>query len=202
VLLAELIDEARRRGFVGGAPAGEAMEHARGFAAGLDEAPSRFVDLGSGGGLPGLVLLSMWPQAEAVLLDANQSRCAFLREAVTALGLDERATVLEGRAEALGRCSELRGAYDVVVARGFAPPGVTAECGAPFLRVGGRLLVSEPPDPSASDGRWPDEGLARCCMVRDRRWATAFGYQSLRQVAPCPGRYPRRVGVPAKRPLF
>src|SRR5262249_59495264 len=115
--------------------------------------------------------------------------------AVAALGLDDRATVLEGRAEALGRRSELRGAYDVVVARGFAPPAVTAECGAPFLRTGGLLVVSEPPDPTARDGRWPDDGLALCGLARDRRWRAAFAYPSLGPVSGCAERDPRRVGA-------
>ena len=203
--LASVVGEAQRRGFVGDAPVGDAIEHARGFATGIDEPPGRFVDLGSGGGLPGLVLLSLWPSAVAVLVDANQKRCAFLRDAVEALGLDGRAEVLEGRAEALGRRSGLRGGFDLVTARGFGRPAITAECGAPFLRVGGLLVVSEPPPAPgspASAERWPAEGLAACGLGLHRTWATAFHYRSLRQLEPCPDRYPRRVGVPAKRPLF
>jgi 16S rRNA (guanine527-N7)-methyltransferase len=197
--LASVVREARRLGFVGDAPAGDAVEHARGFAAGVDGAPERFLDLGSGGGLPGLVLLDLWPSASAVLVDANQRRCAFLREAVAALGLDGRAEVLEGRAEALGRRSGLRGGFPVVTARGFGRPAITAECGAPFLAVGGLLVVSEPP---AGGERWPAEGLALCGLAPERTWATRFHYRSLRQREPCPDRLPRRIGVPAKRPLF
>jgi 16S rRNA (guanine527-N7)-methyltransferase len=198
--LASVVAEAQRRGFVGDAPVEDALEHARGFAAGVAEPPQRFLDLGSGGGLPGLVLLSLWPSATVVLLDANQKRCAFLREAVTALGLDDRVDVVEGRAEALGRQSGLRGGVDVVTSRGFGRPAVTAECAAPFLRVGGLLVVSEPPSDAAQ--RWPAEGLALCGLAAERTWAPRFHYRSLRQVVACPDRYPRRVGVPAKRPLF
>jgi 16S rRNA (guanine527-N7)-methyltransferase len=198
--LASVVGEAQRRGFVGDAPVEDALEHARGFAAGVDEAPARFLDLGSGGGLPGLVLLSLWPAATVVLLDANQKRCVFLREAVEALGLDSRADVVEGRAEALGRESGLRGGFDAVTARGFGRPAITAECAAPFLRVGGLLVVSEPPDALAS--RWPPDGLALCGLAPERTWAPRFHYRSLRQVAPCPDRLPRRTGIPAKRPLF
>lgn len=199
--LASVVGEAQRRGFVGDAPVDEAIDHARGFAAGVDVPPDRFVDLGSGGGLPGLVLLDLWPSSSAVLVDSNQKRCAFLREAVTALGLDDRAEVLEGRAEALGRLSEMRGAFPVVTARGFGRPAITAECGAPFLRVGGLLVVSEPPVVGV-DRRWPPEGLALCGLAPERTWATRFHYRSLRQLTPCPTRYPRRTGIPAKRPLF
>jgi len=203
--LASVVRAAQQRGFVGDAPAGDAVDHARGFAAGLDAPPERFLDLGSGGGLPGLVLLQLWPAASAVLVDANQKRCAFLRDAVEALGLDGRAEVLEGRAEALGRRSELRGGFDVVTARGFGRPAITAECGAPFLRAGGLLVVSEPPldlDPADGPERWPAEGLAVCGLAPERTWATRFRYRSLRQLAACPDRYPRRVGIPAKRPIF
>jgi 16S rRNA (guanine527-N7)-methyltransferase len=203
--LASVVREAQRRGFVGDAPAGDAVEHARGFAAGVDVPPQRFLDLGSGGGLPGLVLLELWPAASVVLVDANQKRCAFLRDAVDALGLGGRVEVLEGRAEALGRRSGLRGGFDVVTARGFGRPGVTAECAAPFLRPGGLLVVSEPPvdpDAPAAAERWPAEGLAVCGLGPERTWATRFHYRSLRQLVPCPERYPRRVGIPAKRPLF
>jgi 16S rRNA (guanine527-N7)-methyltransferase len=201
--LASVVLEAQRRGFVGDAPVDVAIEHARGFAAGVDAPPSRFADLGSGGGLPGLVLVELWPAAEAVLVDANQKRCAFLREAVAALGLDGSVEVVEGRAEALGRQSGLRGGFDVVTARGFGRPAVTAECAAPFLRVGGRLIVSEPPaDGSGREERWPADGLALCGMAPEQTWSTPFRFQALRQVEACPERYPRRVGVPAKRPLF
>jgi 16S rRNA (guanine527-N7)-methyltransferase len=200
--LAELITEAQRRGFVGDAPVDEAVRHARGFAAGVDVPPATFIDLGSGGGLPGLVLIDVWPESRAVLVDANQKRCAFLRDAVEALGVDERVSVLEGRAEALGRQSECRGSVDLVVARGFGRPAVTAECAAPFLCSGGLLVVSEPPD--GPDDRWPEAGLAESDLglVRERSWTEAFSYQSLRQASPCPDRFPRRVGIPAKRPLF
>ena len=67
-------------------------------------------------------------------------------------------TILGAAAEDAGRDAEWRGGFDLVTARSFGAPAVVAECGAPFLRVGGRLVVSEPP----SDGptRWPVEGLA------------------------------------------
>jgi 16S rRNA (guanine527-N7)-methyltransferase len=91
-----------------------------------------------------------------------------------------------------------------VTARGFGRPAITAECAAPFLRLGGLLVVSEPPPSSvaAAGERWPADGLALCGLAPERVWATAFHYRSLRQSSPCPDRLPRRVGVPAKRPLF
>src|SRR3546814_3548101 len=88
-------------------------------------------------------------------------RCAFLREAVEALGADERVEVVEGRAEEIGR-GEMRRVVDAVIARSFGPPAATAECAAPLLRAGGLLVVSEPPE--ALD-RWPEDGLAMLGMA-------------------------------------
>ena len=79
------------------------------------------------------------------------------------------------------------------MARGFGPPAVTAECAAPFLAMGGRLLTSEPPD----ERPWPSEALAQLGLTPRRR---RHGVMVLEQVRLCPGRFPRRS--PAKRPLF
>lgn len=89
-----------------------------------------------------------------------------------------------------------------MVARGFGPPAVTAECAAPLLAEGGRLTVSEPPEPPPDRPRWPPEGLAELGLALGPEWHVPFHYRSFVQVERCPDRYPRRVGVPAKRPLF
>jgi 16S rRNA (guanine527-N7)-methyltransferase len=141
------------------------------------------------------VLALRWPTTSWTLVDASERRCRFLDAAITELGLDGRVRVAQGRAEVLGRDPVLRGAFALVTARSFGPPGVTAECGAPFLEVGGRLLVSEPPEAAP---RWPDEVALLGLAVGER----VSGIQILAQVTPCPDRFPRRTGVPAKRPLF
>jgi 16S rRNA (guanine527-N7)-methyltransferase len=199
-------------GFLGPGPVDTHIDHARGFAIGLDAPPGRFLDLGSGGGVPGLVLALDWPDADAVLLDSSERRCAFLREAVERLGLDGRVDVVRQRAEEAGRSPTLRGAFDLVVARSFGPPAVTAECAAPFLRVAGHLVVSEPPSDFATAtatatartgaDRWPPDALAQLGLAPDAAWREPYAYQSLIQHSPCSDRYPRRVGQPAKRPLF
>ena len=199
--LRAVLERSRRLGFLGPGSLRVHEQHGEGFAVGLDEPPGRLLDLGSGGGVPGLVLARRWPTAEVVLLDAAERRCEFLRAAVAELGWGNRVSVVRARAEEAGRDAGLRGTFDVVTARGFGPPAVTAECGAPFLRPGGHLVVSEPPDDDDAS-RWPAAALAALGLVAERTWREPFHYRSLRQAHPCPDRYPRRTGQPAKRPLF
>lgn len=144
------------------------------------------------------MLALRWPSSGWVLLDANERRTAFLEEWAGRLA-PGRIAVWRGRAEEAGRVAGRRGAFDLVTARGFGPPAVTAECAAPFLRVGGRVIASEPPDEA---GRWPFDGLARVGLAPLRRVTTSASYEVLEQRVECPVRYPRRVGIPAKRPLF
>jgi 16S rRNA (guanine527-N7)-methyltransferase len=183
-------------GFLGPGPVEEHLHHAQGFLDALAGVSGRVVDLGSGGGVPGLVVGVARPDLTLVLVDAMAKRCRFLEGAVRALGL--QATVVEGRAEVLGR-GPLRASVDAVVARSFGPPATTAECAAPLLVAGGRLVVSEPPD---APDRWSPDALVELGLAVGPRHAGPPIMQILHQVAPCPDRYPRRDGVPAKRPLF
>jgi 16S rRNA (guanine527-N7)-methyltransferase len=164
--------------------------------------PNRVLDLGSGGGLPGLVLALEWPASRLTLLDAGERRVEFLRRTVEVSGLEDRVRVLHSRAEVVGRDPQERGSYDLVVARSFGPPPVTAECAAPMLRVGGLLVVSEPPGEDGTTGRWSVPGLASLGMSRSWSIRGQFGYRVILQGSACPEQFPRRVGVPAKRPLF
>ena len=136
-----------------------------------------------------------------MLLEARERRCRFLREAVEELGLTDRVEVVEERAETAARRSDLREALDVVVARSFGPPAVTAECAVGFLRLGGHLVVSEPPA-KAERPRWVESGLGTlglgppaCC---DGAGGTFVRLEKVR----LDERWPRRVGLPAKRPCW
>jgi 16S rRNA (guanine527-N7)-methyltransferase len=194
-LMAQL-ERARSLGFLGPGPVLDHVEHAAGFVAELAAVHGRVIDLGSGGGVPGLVVAIARPDLEVILVDAMGKRCRFLEAAVAALGVGQ---VIEGRAEVLGR-GPLRGTASAVLARSFGPPAATAECAAPLLHLGGLLLVSEPP---ASDGqRWPAEPLAELGLSLRHRTASSPVLQVLEQTAPCPERYPRRDGMPGKRLLF
>lgn len=180
--LARVLERSRALGFLGPGDIGPQIDHALLFwealAAGWPDAGGAVVaDLGAGGGLPSLPLLVSHPGLRMVLVDAIQKRASFLVWAAVELGLAERAEVWCGRAEAFGHDDARRGRFDAVVARGFGPPSATLECGAPLLRPGGRLVVSEPPGYRS----YPADGLARCglalvaqrdgCAVFERRGA-------------------------------
>ena len=203
-LLRKTLERSRELGFLGPGPIAGHLSHSRAMASVLGVSPGSFLDLGSGGGVPGLVLALHFPEARGVLLDSMDRRCAFLREAISVLGIADRIEVVHDRAERAGHDPGLRERFDAVFARSFGPGGVTAECGAPFLRVGGALVVSEPP----GGGRdWPPERLGELGLVVDGVSAKGprageYSVVVLRKVATLDQRFPRRVGVPAKRPLW
>ena len=171
------------------------------FAAAAGSTPARALDLGSGGGLPGLVLAGLvWPEATWVLLEAAARRCGFLTDAVDRLGLGHRVVVDQRRAEEAAHDDAQRGRFDLVVARAFpGGPAVVAECGAGFLAPGGALVVSEPP---AGDARWPAAGLATVGLALEAQVAAPARFVRLRRVGVLAPDVPRRTGVPRKRPRF
>lgn len=189
-----VLEEARALGFLGPGPVTFHVEHARAYLPALEPVRGEALDLGAGGGIPGLVLATERPDLSWTFLDAMAKRTAFLERAVERLGLGN-VTVRTARAEEV---PDLRNRFDAVVARSFAMPAVTAECAAPLLRLGGRLVVSEPPEPD--DGRW--RGAAELGLGPARRLPGPPALVMLIQEAECPPRFPRRTGVPVKRPLW
>ena len=161
----------------------------------------RIADLGSGAGLPGLVLAIAQPEAEVVLVESVGKKCAWLARTIEDLGL-KNARVACARAEELEE-----GSFDVVTARALASLSVLCEYAAPLLRDGGSLVAwkGAVDDREEADGLHAAEvlGLERV-EVRavepypgsERRTLHVF-----RKVAPTPAAYPRRAGMAAKRPL-
>lgn len=184
---------------MGPGPTEAHIQRALDLAAAVENQPSVALDLGSGGGVPGLPLAVAWPSTAWILLDGSTTRGAFLERAVAELGLQDRVRVIAERAEVAGR-GPTRGTVDLVVARSFGAPAITAECAAPFLRPGGRLVVAEPPE--GSPERWDPAGLAEVGMSLGPTVSEPTSFQVVLQERPCPDRFPRRVGIPAKRPLF
>lgn len=147
------------------------------------------------------MLAHTFPELGLTLLDGSERRASWLVEAVKACGLGARVSVVAARAEVAGHDERFRGRFPAVVARSFGSPPVTAECAAGLLAPAGVLVVSEPPRGAA--GRWPEGPLAELGLRPERQFTLTSGhFQVLRLVDPCPDRYPRRTGVPGKRPLY
>ena len=142
------------------------------------------VDVGSGGGAPGIPLAYALPDREMTLLEANGRKCAFLREHAPA-----NARVIQGRAE-----EQEVDAYGVAVAKALAPPPVAAEWCLPLVRPGGAAIL------------WvgPSAEIERVAAVAARlagELEEADGFVILRKVGPTPEGFPRRPGMAKKRPL-
>ncbi len=157
--------------------------------------------MGSGGGIPGLFLAVSLDYSRLVLLDASVKRCEFLNKALLSLDLDRRVDVVCERAEVAARVPSLRNSFSVVVSRSFSQPPITAECAAPFLQKDGILVVSEPPGGN-TELRWPKEGCQKVALLPEASIKNQYSFVKLRMTGTCPDEYPRRVGIPAKRPIF
>ncbi len=166
----------------------------------------RIADIGPGGGFPSLVLAVARPNAHYTLIESNQKRAYFLEEAVNALHL-HNATVLHERAERAGRDPAHRERYDLALTRAVAPLPVSLEYALPLARVGGQCLAMRGPqaprDIGSSD-RALSELRGRIARTKDLSLPQSMGKRILlliEKVGLTPDRYPRRPGMPTKRPL-
>ena len=163
----------------------------------------RVVDVGSGGGLPGLPLKLARPHLSMTLIEADQNKAAFLVQACARLGLPD-VEVLANRAEELGHEPRLRESFDLAVCRALAPTAVLVELCLPLVRVGGRLLAQKTYKEEAAaaeraiallGGSLEDIVPAPSSV---RRSGTVM---VVTKIKPTPAIYPRRPGVPARKPL-
>jgi len=170
------------------------------------QAGLHLLDIGTGAGLPGLPLKILYPGLRLTLVDSVAKKTAFLRHLVGRLGL-EGVEVVTGRAEDLARQEAHRERFEVVVSRGVAALSTLAELTLPFCNVGG-IFVAQKKEGTSKEV----EGAARAIAIlggrlREVRRAEVDGLLQdrllvvIEKVAPTPSRYPRRAGIPAKRPL-
>ena len=174
--------------------------HAAAIAGGVaDPGEGRCLDLGTGSGLFGLVMAACWPATRWVFIDRRLRSETFVSWAIGVLEMSARAAFVRGEVAALARAEALTGRFDLVVARAFASPAVTAECATGFLAVGGRLVVSEG-EGSLAD-RWPAAPLRRLGLAVA---ATGTGprFVELVKVAPQESRFPRRLAALQRVPLY
>ena len=165
----------------------------------------RIIDVGSGAGFPGIPLSIMLPEARITLLDALGKRVAFLQSVIDALGLNAEAVHL--RAEDAAREERLRERFDLATARAVAPMNVLCEYLLPFVRVGGFALALKGPnlDEELDAGRRAAAELGggdirvQALPLPGRDWDHRAAW--IGKISPTPPRYPRRSGLPEKRPL-
>jgi 16S rRNA (guanine527-N7)-methyltransferase len=174
---------------------------------GQAEAPLRCIDVGTGGGFPGLAAAIALPQARLTLVDSVGRKTQAVQAMAQALGLGDRVELRCERAELTGRARSCRGHYDLALARAVAAAPVVAEYLVPLLAEGGEALLYR--------GQWneADQAALRqaaallrarisrhdsCELPAGRGQRTVLG---LRPTGTCPAAYPRAVGLPAKLPL-
>jgi 16S rRNA (guanine527-N7)-methyltransferase len=145
------------------------------------------VDVGSGGGVPGIPLAAALPEIEVTLLEANGRKVDFLRRWEREL---PNLRVVQGRAEC-----QATDAYQVAVAKALAPPAVAAEWCLPLVRVGGAAILWVGPSADAA------HVASIAPKLGGRPAASSPGFLVLEKVVPTPSGFPRRPGVARKRPL-
>lgn len=161
--LIRLLREAQRIGIVGPTDVESELTHARHFVPGIPPEARDVVDLGSGAGLPGLVIAHDLDRVAVTLVERRGKRADFLRRAVVALHLGPRVRVVGDDVAEMMRSPIHRHSFDVTTARAFGPPSWTLECAATLCRPGGRAVVSLPPDNDCAE---LDSAAAKfCCHV-------------------------------------
>jgi 16S rRNA (guanine527-N7)-methyltransferase len=166
----------------------------------------RVIDVGTGAGFPGLPVKIACPNVDLTLVEATGKKVAFLHHVVEALGL-EGVTLVNERVEALGQMTEHRERYDWALARAVAGMRTLAEYLLPLCRVGGHCLAQkgESAHQEVAGAQRALEllggHLVQVTPVELPTVAETRYLVDIEKVAATPPRYPRRVGVPSKRPL-
>jgi 16S rRNA (guanine527-N7)-methyltransferase len=163
---------------------------------------ARAIDLGAGAGFPGLPIKIAHPALRLTLLESAAKKTGFLEEVVERLALADVA-VVAGRAESVAHESARREAYDLALARAVAPLPVLVELALPFLCPGG-VLAAPKGSRAAQEVAAAAPALRACggrLLSAQRLLDSPLTLVLVEKVAPTPSTYPRRPGIPAKRPL-
>lgn len=192
---------ARAAGVLGSATTDELRMHAAGYLPAACRVEDEFsgVDLGTGAGVPGVVLAALRPASEWLLVDANERRCEFAQQAARALGVTDRVTVLHARAEEVAHDPAVRGSRDLVVARLFGAPAELAECSLPLVAEGGRLVVSVVED---TLGWWQEASPSLGIHVDAYHRAYGGQYVEVSITRGVPVSWPRRPAARRRSPVY
>jgi 16S rRNA (guanine527-N7)-methyltransferase len=167
----------------------------------------RVIDIGTGGGFPGLAVAIALPGAQVSLVDSVQRKLDAVAAMAAELGLADRVRLRGERVERTGRQSDCRGRFQLAMARAVAAAPVVAEYLVPLLAPGGEALLYRG-QWSSDDRQELERALAllhaRVARSEQRELPAGRGLRTALSVVPtaaCPAAYPRAIGVPAKLPL-
>ncbi len=164
------------------------------------------IDVGSGAGIPGIVLKIAVPELQITLIDSNKKRTNFLTEVVNALELND-AHVVNGRAEEIAQEIDHREKYDLVLARAVARLNELAELTIPFANIGGTIILPK--------SRGVEEEVKEAAVAADILGAAPAITIEVNKpgdsppddmvywmkISPTPNEFPRRVGIPHQSPI-
>jgi len=168
-------------------------------------AGSNVLDLGSGGGLPGIPIKLCKPEVSMHLLEANKNKASFLNHAIDQLKL-KNTQVLCGRAERIGQDEKYRNKFDLILCKAVAETAVLAELALPMTRINGRVILYK--GPKGEDELIKARRAIEICggvheQTYDYKLPTGEERKLylIKKIKETPGRYPRREGKPEKKPL-
>ncbi len=167
---------------------------------------ARLIDIGTGAGLPGLPVKIAFPAIKLVLLEATAKKASFLHHLKAKLGLDD-VEIVVGRAEEIAHKPEFREQFNIVLSRAVAPLPTLIELALPFCAIGGSFIAQKKGAIEAEirqaakamsllGGRLRQVKRINLEEFHDERYLVIID-----NVSPTPERYPRRPGIPKKRPL-